>query len=155
MFLVKVCFYILQSKPNFVFSLQNSSQSTLDFTVGAKRSSRADICVVCCRMRWRSSAVRCWRCVTCSRRRRCTSCRSCGCSWSRPTKPAAFCSTACARLSAAASGWLRRDRWTGSWSGAWSTISRSEVPLPPQSVHVCLLTVKLAQHRQAVKLSIS
>lgn len=83
------------------------------------------------RMRWRSFAVRCWRCATCSRRRRCSSCRSCGCSWNRPTKPVASCSTASVRPSAAASGWLRRGRWTGSWSEAWSTISRSEMfPLP-------------------------
>lgn len=83
-------------------------------------------CVVCPRTRWRSCAVRCWKCATCSRRRRFTSCRSCGCSWSRPTSRVASCSTASARPSAAASEWLRPDRWTGSWSGALSTTSRSE-----------------------------
>lgn len=97
-------------------------------------------CVARPRMRWRSFAVRCWRSATCSRRRRCSSCRSCVCSWSRPTRPAASCSTASARPSAAASGWLRRVRWTGSWSGAWSTTSRSDSrsssPLPPPLVYV-------------------
>lgn len=109
----------------------------------------ADSCVVCCRMRWRSFAARCWRCETCSRRRRCTSCRSCGCSWSRPTKAAASCSTASARPSAGAFGWLRRGRWTGSWSGVWSTTLRCAACVS------CPVTGSIAQRQWAIQLSSS
>ena len=84
------------------------------------------VCVcVCVRMKWTSCVLRWRRCETATWRRRCTSCRSCGVSWTAPTRTAASCSTGCARPSRGGSAPHRVDTWTETCCAVWSRTSRS------------------------------
>ena len=73
-----------------------------------------------CRMSWMNSERKWKRWETVTWRRRFTSCRSWGGSWTAPTRTAESCSTASGRPSRRGWRWRRPGRWTGSLSGVWS-----------------------------------
>lgn len=85
-------------------------------------------CVFPCvpnRMKWMSYGQRWRKCGTATWRRRSTSCRSCGGSWTAPTRTAASCSIACESLSRRACVWHRPAMWMESCSVVWSRTWRS------------------------------